>query len=216
MTRNFVFKNIASAFHTSLLIASIGVLPACQAIPIPDFVKEAADNWLSAATMECPKVRILKAGQRYIQYQSGAGRDITDIELDVQIIEVKYTCDLRNRGDERLAPQDAPWNIVVGLDISFRVRREVLIQQEKIENIPFFIALLDRFGQVVEKQIFSTNLLFSPETSSESQVHREHIVLKIPIHDVAIAASYETVVSFQLSQEQLDLTNNPEDRTNSR
>ena len=216
MTRNFVFKNIASAFHAGLLIAYIGVLPACQAIQVPDYVQEKVENWLTTPTMECPKVRILKAGQRYVQYQSGAGRDITDIELEVQITEVKYTCDLRNRSDERLAPQDAPWNIVVGLDISFHVLHGAAAQHEKIENIPFFVALLNRFGQVVEKQIFSTNLSVSPETSSKSQVHSEHIVLKIPIHDVAKAASYETVVSFQLSQEQLDQTNNAVDRANSR
>ena len=216
MTRNFDFKNIASAFHTSLLIVSIGVLPACQGTQISDYVKQKAEDWLTAPTMECPNVRILKAGQRYVQYQSGAGRDITDIELEVQITEVKYTCDLRNRSDERLAPQDAPWNIVVGLDISFHIQHGASTQHETIENIPFFVALLNRFGQVVEKQIFSTNLSISPEASSKSRVHSEHIVLKIPIHDVAKAASYETVVSFQLSQEQLDQTNNAVNRANSR
>ena len=71
---------------------------------------------------------------------------------------------------------------------------------------PFFVALVDRFGQIVEKQSFSAQIAFPKNAGPSSRTLEENIVLSIPVRSLEEADSYETIVSFQLTKEQLEQT----------
>ena len=152
-------------------------------------------------------MRILDAGKQYVRYDKGPGRDITDIEIEADIIELRFTCGMGNRDREVITPQSAAWDVVVDLSVSIRARSGPAIQGGTPQNIPFFVALINRFGQVVEKQSFSAEISFDNNTGPSSQTLEENIVLRIPVRSLEEASSYETIVSFQLTEDQLDQTN---------
>jgi len=216
VTQRSVSTLIIGVIRASLLTAAIGLLTACQSgyLLDLDYVQEKLDIF-AIPTLPCPTVRILKAGEHYVRYQKGAGRDITDIEMEAQIAEVKFTCGMGSRDNEPTTPQSATWNVVVELDISIRARSGPATQHEPIESIPFFVALVNRFGQVVEKQLFSAEITFPKDVGPTSLTHKENLILSIPVRDLDEARNYETIVSFQLNQEQLDQIQSRKNRTNS-
>ena len=214
VTLRSVSTLITGVKRATLLTATVGMLTACQSGYLPDFdyIQEKLDIF-ATPTLPCPTVRILKAGEHYVRYQNGAGRDIIDIEMEAQIAEVKFTCGMESRENEPITPQSTTWNIVVELDISIRARSGPTTKHELIESIPFFVALVNRFGQVVEKQSFSAEITFPKDVGPTSQTHKENIILSIPIRDLDEARNYETIVSFQLNQDQLDQTLSSTTRT---
>lgn len=207
VTQRSVSTLIGGVIRVSLLTAATGILTACQSgyLLDLDYVQEKLDIF-ATPTLPCPTVRILKAGEHYVRYQKGTGRDITDIEMEAQIAEVKFTCGMGNRDNQPITPQSAAWNIVVELDISIRVQSGLATQHKTIQSIPFFVALVNRFGQVVEKQLFSAGISFPKDVGPTSQTHKENILLSLPLRDLDDAHNYETIVSFQLNQEQLNQT----------
>ena len=209
MIKQPVLTKINCTAYAILLGASLIFLAACQENFRPDvgFFQEKLDIF-GSATMPCPDARILDAGKHYVRYNKGPGRDITDIEMEAQIVELRFTCGVGNRDREVDIPQSAAWNLVVELGILIRTRSGPAIRDEPTQSIPFFVALVDRFGEVVEKQSFSAEIDFPKEAGPSSRTLEENIVLSIPVHSLNEADSYETIVSFQLTKEQLDQTQN--------
>ena len=208
MIKQSILTKINRSAHAILLGASALFLSACQDNFRPDFgiVQDKLD-FFGSPSLPCPDTRILDAGKQYVRYDKGPGRDITDIEIEADIIELRFTCGMGNRDREVITPQSAAWDVVVDLSVSIRARSGPAIQGGTPQNIPFFVALINRFGQVVEKQSFSAEISFDNNTGPSSQTLEENIVLRIPVRSLEEASSYETIVSFQLTEDQLDQTN---------
>ena len=215
MTQQSVLATTNRTALTILLGLYLIFLAACQSNFGPgfDYIQEKLDVF-AIPTLPCPNARILDAGEHYVRYQKGLGRDITDIEMEAQITELTFTCGMAGRDREPVTPQNASWNVVVELDILIRAQSGPAIRGEPTQNIPFFVALVDRFGQIVEKQSFSAEIAFPKNTGPTSRTHKENILLTIPVRDVDEADSYETIVSFQLTKEQLNETHKQERGTN--
>ena len=204
-------QSVLTKINRAAQAISLGVfllfLAACQENFRPDlgYVQEKLD-FFGSPTLPCPDARILDAGKQYVRYHKGPGRDVTDIEMEAQIIELTFTCGMENREPEVVTTKSAAWDVVVELGISIRARSGPAIQGGATQSIPFFVALVDRFGQIVEKQSFSAEITFPERAGASSRRLEENIVLNIPVRRLAEANSYETIVSFQLTQEQLEQT----------
>jgi len=204
-------QSILTRINRSAQAISVGVslffLASCTENFGPDlgYVEEKL-AFFESPDLPCPDARILDAGKQYVRYHEGPGRDITDIEMEAQIIELRFTCGMGNRDPEVVTPQGAAWDVVVELGISIRARSGAAIQEEATQRIPFFVALVDRFGQIVEKQSFSAEIAFPKNAGPSSRTLEENIVLSIPVRSLEEADSYETIVSFQLTKEQLEQT----------
>ena len=209
MNTHSVFTKIKRTVYTVFLGVPIIFLAACQENFRPDlgYIEEKLDIF-GSPTLPCPDARILDAGKQYVRYHRGPGHDITDIEMEAQIIELRFTCGMANRDRQEDIPQSAAWNVVVELGILIGARSGPALQDGTAQSIPFFVALVDRFGQIVEKQSFSAEIAFPNKAGPSSRTLEENIVLSIPVRSLEQAGSYETVVSFQLTKEQLDQTQN--------
>lgn len=188
------------------ILAGISLsLSACDTKWLPDsnYVLEKV-NIFATPTLPCPDVRVLRAGSTFVRYRDGDGRDITDIETEARITDLTFTCGLTEANVVSETPLTTAWNILVELDIQMAVRHGKLSDSSSTVSVPFFVALVDRFGKIVQKQTFLANLDSAVGGEYTSKVHSEEIVLKIPVHDVGEANLYETIVSFQLDQEQID------------
>ena len=69
--------------YAILLGVSLIFLVACQENFRPDlgYIEEKLDIF-GTPRMPCPDARILDAGEHYVRYHKGPGRDITDIEME--------------------------------------------------------------------------------------------------------------------------------------
>ena len=161
-------------------------------------------NIFETPEIPCPEVRVLTAGSRYVKRQEESSHDIGDVEIEARISELTYICGLMEPDTVSQTITPVTWNIVIDLNITITAHRGPAAVDKETVPIPFFVALLDRFGKVVEKQPFSADIYFPKGVGSAPQVHKEDIVLTIPVRGLGEADQYETVVSFQLNQIQLD------------
>ena len=205
MTGQLLIKLGQGLLRAITLFAAYVTLSGCGSewLPDSDYLREKI-NIFAVPEIPCPEVRVLRTGSRYVEYQEGSSQDIGEVEIEARISELTYTCGLMEPDGVSQTLTQVVWNIVMELDITITARRGPTAASRETVPIPFFVALLDQFGKVVEKQPFLAEVYFPKGIGSATQVHKEDIVLTIPVRDLGEADQYDTVVSFQLNQVQLD------------
>ncbi len=66
---------------------------------------------------------------------------------------------------------------------------------------PYFIAISDDQGNILNKEVFATAIRFNEGLESAHQV--EHLKPRIPLNNPALGPKYQVLVGFQLNREQL-------------
>lgn len=72
---------------------------------------------------------------------------------------------------------------------------------DPLYSYPFFVAILDNFGKIIAKQIFTANLHYMNE--GEETSYHETIRQIIPVDKASDGHKFNIVIGFQLSEEQL-------------
>jgi hypothetical protein len=140
--------------------------------------------------LPCPAVGIL-GGSEELTLFSGQGNDITDIVLTGEMERVLSQCEY-----------DIDDGIIL-VDLAFRGTAEIGPGATAREiSVPFFIALTEVDSRVLRKDVFELKLTFPGNRRSTSFIHTIEEV-KVPFVARIDGSSYEILVGFQLTPEQL-------------
>lgn len=191
-----------SRWRARLKLAVVGCLAALLAGCGDDFrIPEIADVASGALDTDrkpaCPPVQLLSDGATYTRFRPGPGRDLTDIELQADFLNVNGECGYRPAND------GVNW-ILVQLEVSATVRRGPAARDASTDQLPYFVALLDPSDNIINKQVFSTEIIFPPGVGDEPQRHNKIVNVSFPIIGSTPGWAYQTVVGFQLTPEQLE------------
>jgi hypothetical protein len=137
----------------------------------------------------CPRISVLKDAERLTAFREGGGRDLTDVTFEAEFGELRAACTV-DKGRASVRTQ-VNMNLVRGP-----------AGGEKNGDLAFFIAVTDPNNNVLTKEVFSGPAEF-PRNQSRAIISEES-ELTIPIAAKWIAADYEILIGFQLTQDQLE------------
>lgn len=136
----------------------------------------------------CPRIAILSDAAQYTQFRPGAGRDITDIAYEAEIVGYEGYCTHHEKNA----------SIEVVLKLMIDVTRGPA-GSDGASEIRYFFAVPDR-----AKQVFASPFKFERGTPKIRMIEDE-IVVNIPMRSGDSVHNADIWVGFQLSPDQLEL-----------
>lgn len=144
-------------------------------------------------TPGCPRVQLLADVASTTVFQSGPGRDLTDVVYEAEIVNYKGECEFTNK--MRTA--------VVSYTISLAVTRGPAAAPGIKVDVPFFVAVVDRNDQsVLARESFVTSAELS--AGRRRVVMGEEIEQRIPLTPARGTQDIEIILGLELSAEQLE------------
>ncbi len=140
----------------------------------------------------CPRTSIVGSAATLTRYRataSGGGQDVTDMVLNGRITGVSGTC---QRADEGTLDVGA----TIGLDL---MRGPA--SRSRTEDVPFFVAVTQG-EQILDKRVFHVRADFPPNTD-RLRLNSDEVHLTLPISPERSGASYDMLVGFQLTPDEL-------------
>lgn len=179
------------------LMALLAALSACAS----------AEQKKKVEALVCPHVSIDRATSSLTRFKDGPGRDITDIELEGEIVGFNGDCALRK----------------TGVDLNVMVRLAATrgpAAKDPYAEVEYFVAVTrlppatrDADGKaipapaaerkILTKEIFKVGTQFPPGVNTVTY-RDEQVDLAIPMDGDATTESFEIFVGYQLTREQLD------------
>lgn len=126
-----------SLIHASLailLLAGTGLLAACSKRPV---------------LQQCPRVGILGDAQKATQYRAGAGRDLTDVAFDVELLD--YNGDCRYENNET--------TVIVRFVLQVGASRGPAAAAP-VAEVPYFVAVVDKQQNILARERFVARVPF--------------------------------------------------------
>jgi len=139
----------------------------------------------------CPPVYILSDASHLTKYRAGSGRDLTDVELEAEIVGFKGGCSYDEKGGE------------VILQLGFEVKRGPAAKTRDFQ-LDYFIAIPKFFPDPAAKAVFTVPVKF-PEGMDVARTTDEEVSLRIPVKTKQIINEYEIYLGFQVTPEELEL-----------
>jgi len=138
----------------------------------------------------CPPVYILGDTQHVTKYRLGAGRDLTDVELEAEVVGFKGECHYDGKG------------AIVDLGVSFDVKRGPAASGREAE-LTYFVAIPKFYPADSAKAVVTAPIRF-PDGVESARINDEGVTLRIPVKNREVIDQYEIYIGFQLTPEQLD------------
>ncbi len=142
-------------------------------------------------TPPCPPIYILSDAAKITKFRPGAGRDLTDVDMDAEIIAFKGQCSYDDKG------------AVVEIQVSFDVKRGPASTKRQSE-LRYFVAIPKFFPAPEAKAEFTVPVTF-PEGMDQARVNDEDVVMRIPVKNKDIINNYEIYLGFQETPEELEM-----------
>ena len=139
----------------------------------------------------CPRVGILGDAATMTQFRSGAGRDLTDVEFEAEIIGFTGGCEFGDRNTK----------VVVTVNVEIVALRGPAAKGDSI-TVPFFVAITDRDERILARETFASKIDF-PSGRRRAGV-AEEMEQKIPLAAGRRSSDVEILIGFQLGQAQLE------------
>jgi len=136
----------------------------------------------------CPALTLLPDAGDVTTYV-GAGRDLTDLQLQARIAGVPARC---VRGD--------PGTVVATLQVQFGLTRGPA-NPSRAAELGYFVAVKDG-GRIVDERDFTLRAVF-PANIDDVKAGGEEVTLNLPVTAARTAAAYTIFVGFRLTPEQL-------------
>ncbi len=137
----------------------------------------------------CPRATILGDGASITQFRDGAGRDLTDITAQGDIVDVAVECDYDRTG------------VDVAMQVAIAATRGPA-DRARVADFDYFVAVADAQRNILAKEVFRVRFQFPQTQSRVGQV--EEIAPRIPLKDRAQGVQYQILVGFQLTPEELE------------
>ena len=177
---------------------------ACSSdyLPSKEFLDEGLDIF-GRQEVVCPNVRILRAGETYfvVEPDSEGGRQPGAVAA-IENVQVSCRIEFPEREETTSFMKFAV--LVTELDIAIRYSSDIGNKHNTSQSLPYFVALVNRFGKITGKNIFETHSTWNSVETTGDQVVHETVVVKLPIDTLDEAEGYEMLVSFQLSKLQIE------------
>lgn len=137
----------------------------------------------------CPKVAVLGELAELVRFRPGAGRDLTDVELQAKFAGLSFGCRYN---------KDA---MSVEIDVQLEAVRGPAMTASRAE-FQYFAAVTNPAGEVIAKEIFSSDVEFKGNTTR--LVFADELVQRIPMLDRTTSPNWSVLLGLQLTDEQRD------------
>ncbi len=181
--------------------------PTPPAVPVESVTSETTDATAPAQTAakaaapanapkECPQVEVLPDTKSITYFDDPEGKPTGSIVARAALTDIKGGCDYSKDG------------VIVDIDmimqgkISDKGRYEGRRDLEAFMTFPYFVAVMDPAGKMIDKKIMATAMRFKPQVDELD--HAEKITQSIPLPDVSKGAQYTITLGFQLNRAQLE------------
>lgn len=148
------------------------------------------------APKECPAVEVLPDTKSITYFDDPEGKPSGTMVARASLVDIKGGCDYTKDG------------VVVDVDmimqgrISDKGRYEGRKDLEAFMTFPYFVAVMDPAGKMIDKKIMATAMRFKPQVDDLD--HAEKITQTIPMDDITKGPQYTITLGFQLNRAQLE------------
>jgi hypothetical protein len=146
-----------------------------------------------ATSALCPSGGIVPDANVLVQFRDGPGRDVTDVLVQGQVVDMKITCEYAKGRNAKPA-------VTLDLQIAFAAERGPAERTRKA-SLPYFIAIVDGERNIVAKENFRADFEWPDNRPRTGRVDQwePHIPLKSNFD----GPSFQILVGFQLTAEQV-------------
>lgn len=158
-----------------------------------DPIKEAKKK-LPVYDGTCPQATARPDLTRLVEFYNPSRTDDASKLSEVTIVGLNNTCRVEN---DQLVMQ-------IDLSLTGKIGPKAKVKSsDKVSFVyPYFVAVTDQTGVVVAKEIFAASMIYASNQTQGTQ--EETIFQNMPFPDTANGQTYNVIVGFQLSPEQLD------------
>lgn len=142
----------------------------------------------------CPNVAILSDASHDTHYAPGPGRDLTDIDYQVDLSKITGEC--RYSYEDRKTPNQ------VTVEMKLNIRGVIgPANRTRSSTFTYFVAIVDRDKNVVAREEFNFPLKF--EDAKGVYIGTDELEQVIPLTKENAGASYQVFVGLKLDTESL-------------
>ncbi len=139
----------------------------------------------------CPPIYILSDAAKVTKFRPGQGHDLTDVELEAEIVGFKGECSYGEKG------------ALVEMRVSFDVTRGPASTSREAE-LSYFIAIPKFYPNPDAKAVFTVPVTF-PAGMNQARTTDDDVVMRLPVKNKEIINDYEIYLGFQMSPEELEI-----------
>jgi hypothetical protein len=162
-------------------VAVLGLLAGCNLLP-------------DKRDKTCPKVEVVDALSKLVQFADGPGRDLSDVLYAARIEDVKSACAFDKSG------------VRVEMTVSIVGDRAQAGQKLTGSDVTYFVAITDASQAIVAKKLFTSRLDFSEDKPARID---DVLDQTIPLTVLTSAKDHTIIVGFQLTPEQVNYNQKP-------
>src|SRR5689334_4615710 len=130
----------------------------------------------------CPRASIISDGASVTRFREGTGRDLTDVVVKGEIVDVAVDCDYDRRG------------VDVALQVAIAATRGPA-DRTRTAEFDYFVAVADAERNILAKEIFHVSFRFPPNQQRAGTV--DEIEPRIPLKSRDQGVEYQIIVGFQ-------------------
>ena len=158
-----------------------------------------AYDWLFTRTPPppCPRVSVLADASSLVKFQSGPGRDLTDIEFGGEIKGFETACEYD------LDEDTGTGSVTVEVAV-FILAERGLADRDRRAVLPYFALVLDAERRILNKRFFEVAVEFPGNRTRVTVKDDPPVALTIPLKAEDRGETYRVIVGFQLSKEELE------------
>ncbi|MBI5164752.1 MAG: hypothetical protein HY985_12725 [Magnetospirillum sp.] len=145
----------------------------------------------------CPPVFILSDTSHITKFKSGPGRDLTDVEVEAEIVGYTGNCSYK-----AIKGRTDAWDVEVELQISLEAKRGPA-NAARESNLSYFVAVPVFYPKPDAKADFDLTVPFPAGTDVVRHTD-DPVTINIPVPADDIIDKYEVYIGFQTTVEQLE------------
>ncbi len=146
-----------------------------------------------AVSALCPTGGIVPDANLIVLFRDGPGRDVTDVLVQGQVVDMKITCEYAKGRNARPA-------VTLDLQIAFAAERGPAERTRKA-SLPYFVAIVDGERNIVAKENFNADFEWTDNRPRTGRVDQWEP--RIPLRSNFDGPSFQVLVGFQLTAEQV-------------
>lgn len=143
----------------------------------------------------CPDVSVLGDAAHVTKFVDGPGRDLIDVRYEGDIADASGSCNYDINKETKAGTLDV--EMTVAMDLS-----RGPAEHGGTVPVSYFVAITGKDKQILNKQHFSADVTFPPNTS-ELAWRDEPVYLSIPLKAGETGDDFQVFVGYDLSQDEL-------------
>ena len=189
-------RKVKTALVLFLLAAGLG---ACSAY---EYV---TDKLSDPIILRCPDYLVLADAANLVRFKDGPGRDLIDVDFELEIIGVQLACISNIDRKTRVGTMD------VDVTVSFRAQRGPANRSRK-GRFQYFISIDDKNRKVLYREGFGIKIQF-PGNKTRLVFRSKPVTLEIPITPKRASRSYRLFTGLILSRKEVEFNRKRQGKT---